>query len=199
MRQPLEDGQVIIARAAASVRLPARFTLVGAMNPCPCGRAGDPAGRCVCAAADIVRYRARLSGPLVDRIDLHVPVKAVPVRQLAGRAERESSADGRARVERARARQRQRFAASSITPTNGRAPPRVVRAAATVDADARELLADAAERFGLSARAYHRVLRVARTIADLADEDRTRAAHVAEALRFRAINQRDGEEIALNS
>jgi len=199
MRQPLEDGQVIIARAAASVRLPARFTLVGAMNPCPCGRAGDPAGRCVCAAADIVRYRARLSGPLVDRIDLHVPVKAVPVRQLAGRAERESSADGRARVERARARQRERFAASSITPTNGRAPPRVVRAAATVDADARELLADAAERFGLSARAYHRVLRVARTIADLADEDRTRAAHVAEALRFRAINQRDGEEIALNS
>src|SRR5207302_6643685 len=93
MRQPLEDGHVVIARAAGSVRYPARFTLVGAMNPCPCGRAGDPSQRCTCAAADVLRYRARLSGPLIDRIDLNVTVKAVPIRQLAARDEHEGTAE----------------------------------------------------------------------------------------------------------
>src|SRR5205085_4301112 len=119
MRQPLEDGHVVIARAAGSVRYPARFTLVGAMNPCPCGRAGDPSLRCVCAAAEIVRYRARLSGPLVDRIDLHVTVKAVPVRQLAARDEAECSARVRERVERARAKQRARYVALGLPQANG--------------------------------------------------------------------------------
>jgi magnesium chelatase family protein len=185
MRQPLEDGHVVIARAAGSVRYPACFTLVGAMNPCPCGRAGDPRQRCTCAAADVQRYRSRLSGPLVDRIDLNVTVKAVPLRQLAARDERECSADVRARVDRARARQRERYGAVAWTHTNGRAPGRWLQTSMPIDADARELLATAAERVGLSARGFHRVLRVARTIADLDGSDRVRREHVAEALQFR--------------
>jgi len=199
MRQPLEDGHVVIARAAGSVRYPARFTLVGAMNPCPCGRAGDPAQRCTCAAAEVLRYRARLSGPLVDRIDLNVTVKAVPVRQLAAADENESSARARLRVERARAMQRARYQPLGWPQANGRAPGRWLQSATPIDADARELLASAAERLGLSARAFHRVLRVARTIADLADDEIVRSAHVAEAVRFRAMTRREHDEPAARS
>lgn len=194
MRQPLEDGHVVIARAAGSVRYPARFTLVGAMNPCPCGRAGDPSQRCLCGAADVLRYRARLSGPLVDRIDLNVTVKAVPIRQLAVRDEREGSDAVRMRVERARQRQRTRYASLGWSHANGRAPGRWLQTSSPIDADAREFLASAAERFAVSARAFHRVLRVARTIADLDDDDVTRVAHVAEALRFRPIGAREQSE-----
>ena len=196
MRQPLEDGHVVIARASGSVRYPSRFTLVGAMNPCPCGRAGDPSQRCLCGSADIVRYRARLSGPLVDRIDLHVTVRAVPLRQLAARDEREGSEVVRARVERARQRQRERYAQLGWSHANGRAPGRWLQTSAPIDADAREFLATAAERLGLSARAFHRVLRVARTIADLDDDNVTRIAHVAEALRFRPVAAREVDEPA---
>jgi magnesium chelatase family protein len=199
MRQPLEDGHVVIARAAGSVRYPARFTLVGAMNPCPCGRAGDPSQRCTCAASDVVRYRARLSGPLIDRIDLNVTVKAVPVRHLAARDEREGTADARARVERARARQRQRYTPLGWPPANGRAPGRWLQTSTLIDADARELLATAAERLGLSARSFHRVLRVARTIADLDEDEVTRSAHIAEALRFRPVSARDLDEASAKS
>ena len=195
MRQPLEDGHVVVARAAGSVRFPARFTLVGAMNPCPCGRAGDPAGQCVCAAGDIVRYRARLSGPLVDRIDLHVPVRAVPVRDLASAAERECSAAVRARVERARDRQRSRQRMSNGSRAAAHPHRRPATAEAQATADARELLAEATERMGLSARAYHRVLRVARTIADLTEDEATDSVHVAEALRFRPVSARDGDHV----
>ena len=191
MRQPLEDGHVTIARAAGSVRFPARFTLVGAMNPCPCGRAGDPGQRCICAAAEVVRYRSRLSGPLIDRIDLNVSVRAVPVRQLAAREERQGTMEVRERVERARQRQRARYAPLGWAPVNGRAPGRWLQTSTPVDVDARELLATAAERLHLSARAFHRVLRVARTIADLDDDQVTRASHIAEALQFRAMSVRD--------
>ena len=191
MRQPLEDGHVVIARAAGSVRYPARFTLVGAMNPCPCGRAGDPSQRCTCAASDVVRYRARLSGPLIDRIDLNVTVKAVPVRQLADRDEREGTFAARARVERARARQRARYTPMGWSHANGRAPGRWLQTATPIEPEARELLATAAERLGLSARAFHRVLRVARTIADLEEDDVIRPEHIAEAVRFRPMSPRE--------
>jgi magnesium chelatase family protein len=186
LRQPLEDGHVVLARAAGSVRFPARFTLVGAMNPCPCGRAGDPAGRCICAAGDVLRYRSRLSGPMADRIDLHVVVSAVPVRDLAAREDAERSCVVRERVERARAAQRARYAALGV-PCNGRVPGRWLERHTPVEPPARERLAAAAERLGLSARAYYRVLRVARTIADLDGDVAVGVASVAEALRYRPL------------
>ena len=190
LRQPMEDGRVVVARAAASVTFPARFTLVGAMNPCPCGHAGDAAKPCVCAAADVARYRARLSGPLADRIDMHVHVGAVPLRALGGAAAGEPSAAVRERVERARAAQRARFAALGLRGVrcNAHAPGRWLDTRTPVDRAARELLGAAAERLALSARGYHRVLKVARTVADLEGAETVTPASVAEALRYRPAN-----------
>jgi magnesium chelatase family protein len=185
MRQPLEDGHVTIVRAAASVRFPAQFTLIGAMNPCPCGFAGDASGRCVCPPGDVLRYRGRLSGPLADRIDLHVGVAALPLHQLANARERESSAAVRARVEAARARQRHRYARLTGNIWNGSVPGRWLDRQGGLSVPARELLVTASERMGLSARSYHRTLRVARTIADLDGVPGIESAHVAEALRYR--------------
>ena len=183
LRQPMEDGTVSIARANASLRFPARFALVAAMNPCPCGHAGDPAHQCACAAAEVLRYRGRLSGPLADRIDLHVAVPAVSLARLACREPGERSAAIRERVEHARRRQRTRY--GTDTACNARAPGRWLDAHAGVDADARSLLESAAERLHLSARAFHRVLRVARTIADLEGSAGVASVHLAEALGYR--------------
>ena len=191
LRQPLEDGHVVIARASGSVRFPARFTLIGAMNPCPCGFAGDATGRCACAPNDIIRYRSRISGPLADRIDLHVHVGAVPVRLFGNRGPRDDSPTVRARVCSARSRQRERYASLDSTLNNGRAAGRWLESHTPIESDAREALAAAAERMGLSARSYHRMLRVARTIADLDCDDVVRATHVTEALRFRPVTTRD--------
>jgi magnesium chelatase family protein len=187
LRQPMEDGRVVVARAAASVTFPARFTLVGAMNPCPCGHAGDAARACVCAAADVARYRARLSGPLADRIDMHVTVGAVPLRTLGAAGAGESSAAVRQRVERARAAQRARYAAAGLRSVrcNAHAPGRWLDTRTPVDRAARELLGAAAERLALSARGYHRVLKVARTVADLEGAESVTTPCVAEALRYR--------------
>jgi magnesium chelatase family protein len=185
LRQPLEDGRVVVARAAASVAFPARFTLVGATNPCPCGHAGDPAHACTCTAADVARYRARLSGPLADRIDMHVAVGPVPVRTLGAVAGGEPSSAMRERVQQARERQSLRFAALAGVRCNAHVAGRWLDTRTPVDAAARELLAAAAERLGLSARGYHRVLKVARTIADLDGDERLSAPAVAEAIRYR--------------
>lgn len=187
MRQPLEDGYVTIVRAAASIRFPARFTLVGAMNPCPCGFAGDGSDRCVCPTTDIIRYRSRLSGPLADRIDLHVSVAALPIRQLSSASPRECSAVVRTRVEAARAAQRRRYARHTGDVANGSVPGRWLDRHGRLAPDARELLAAAAERMRVSARSYHRVLRVARTIADLDNATEIARQHIAEALRYRSI------------
>ncbi len=188
LRQPMEDGSVTIARAAGTVEFPARFALVGAMNPCPCGQAGDPTRRCTCAAGEILRYRARLSGPMADRIDLHVHVGRIPMAQLAGRREaRESSASVRERVERARELQRGRFARVAGVSCNAHAPARWSGQWLGADTAALRLVAEAVETLGLTARAYHRVLRVARTIADLDGERALRDAHVAEALAYRPV------------
>jgi magnesium chelatase family protein len=186
MRQPLEDGHVTIVRAAASIRFPAQFTLIGAMNPCPCGYAGDESGRCVCSSADVARYRGRLSGPLADRIDLHVIVSSFPLDQLGLARDREDSATVRARVESARGIQRKRYARMRGDIWNGSVPGRWLDRNGGLTGDARALLVTAADRFAISARGYHRMLRVARTIADLDGSTSILATHIGEAVRFRA-------------
>ena len=183
LRQPMEDGHVVIARAQASVLFPARFALAAAMNPCPCGHAGDPSHPCVCAAADVLRYRSRLSGPLADRIDLHVMVPPVRLGELANSARGERSATVRERVEHARMRQRARYVDERSC--NARAPGRWLESHGGLQASARTLLTSAGERLHLSARAFHRVLRVARTIADLESSSTIESTHVAESLGYR--------------
>jgi magnesium chelatase family protein len=182
LRQPMEDGSVTIARALASLRFPARFALAAAMNPCPCGHAGDPSHPCICPVADVLRYRSRLSGPLADRIDMHITVPPVALTQLGTRERGEPSSIIRARVEQARVRQRARYGDAGC---NARAPGRWLETHGAIEPAARQLLTSAGERLHLSARAFHRVLRVARTIADLDGELPVLAAHVAEALGYR--------------
>ena len=165
------------------------------MNPCPCGRAGDPRGGCACAASEIAHHQARLSGPLADRIDMQVRLSAVPVRELGRVSGGETSALVRARVERARERQRARYRGVSRARCNAHASGRWLDTRTPVDSDARDLLAAAAERSGLSARAYHRVLKVARTIADLDDATSVAWTHVAEALRYRPLATRTMENL----
>ncbi|MDF1504284.1 YifB family Mg chelatase-like AAA ATPase [Roseisolibacter sp. H3M3-2] len=194
LREPLEDGRVLIARTTATVTLPARFALVGATNPCPCGHAGEEDGRCVCVPADVERYAARLSGPLADRIDLHVRVAAVAPRDLASVGDDPSasgSAAVRRRVEEARARQRAR--APGDAAGNARRTGAWLEREARLHPEARGLLVRAAERLGLSARGFYRVLRVARTVADLDAMPDVGPVHVAESLRFRPASPRKAE------
>jgi magnesium chelatase family protein len=184
LRQPLEEGRVIIARANASVSFPARFTLVGAMNPCPCGYSGDPAHACVCASADVARYRSRLSGPLADRIDMHVAVGAVAIPLLARQGGERSTAV-RARVEAARAAQRERYRTVRGVDCNAHVSGRWLDAHGAITDAAAPMLIAAANRLALSARGYHRVLKVARTIADLDGAGCIGEQQLAEALRYR--------------
>jgi magnesium chelatase family protein len=185
LRQPLEDGRVVIARAAISVAFPARFSLIAAMNPCPCGNAGEPTRVCSCTEPEIARYRSRLSGPLADRIDMHVTLGAVSSLSLQQPSDGESSATIRARVEASRVVQRRRFAAIPSVGCNAHASGRWLLSKGSIARDARAMLATAMESLKLSARGYHRVLRVARTIADLEGAQPVSTAHVAEALRYR--------------
>jgi len=184
LRQPMEERRVVISRAHGTVAFPAAFLLVAAMNPCPCGFFGDARRSCTCAASEVRRYRQRISGPLLDRIDLHVEVPALPTSELRAAPESESSAAVRARVDRARARQRARFEGRAFA-VNARMTARDARKHCALDDPSQRLLDAAAVRFALSARAYGRILKIARTIADLGEEDAIRAAHVAEAIQYR--------------
>jgi magnesium chelatase family protein len=184
LRQPLEEGFVTIARAARSAVFPARFVLVGAMNPCPCGFAGDALRPCRCTPVQIATYRARLSGPLRDRLDLTVEVPALPPSGLGAAPGGEASAAVRARVVVARDRQRERYAGAGIR-TNAELTPRLTAMHCGLDAAGIRLLNAASNRMALSARGYDRVRKVARTVADLAASEVIQADHLAEALQFR--------------
>jgi magnesium chelatase family protein len=184
LRQPLEDKVVTIARAQGTITYPASFMLVAAMNPCPCGFYGDPVKDCSCSASAIVRYQKRISGPLLDRIDIHVEVPRVDYEKLADKRSVESSAMIRGRVQAARERQLQRFTATKLT-CNAEMGPSEVRDFCTAESAAEKLLKSAMQQLHLSARAFHRVLKLARTIADLAGSEIIATNHIAEAVQYR--------------
>ncbi|WP_408998345.1 YifB family Mg chelatase-like AAA ATPase [Syntrophus buswellii] len=187
LRQPLENGSVTVTRASMTASFPARFMLVAAMNPCPCGYHGDPGRTCRCSPRQIRQYQARLSGPLLDRIDIHVLVSSVKYRELTGPYNGESSKVIAERVLRARKRQQERMAGSR-TPCNARLPDRKIHDFCALDEDSHRLLEMAMERLGLSARAFTRILKVSRTIADLEECDAIATRHVAEAIQYRSLD-----------
>ena len=191
LRQPMEDGQVTVSRVSGSAVFPSRFMLVAAMNPCPCGYYGHPTHPCTCPPSAIARYQQRISGPLLDRIDLQVEVAPVSYDELSGEAQGEASAPIRARVEAARKIQRARYAAMGLEGVycNAQLPAGALRKVCLLEPEASALMRGAFSRMGLSARAYDRVLKVARTIADLAGAKRISAAHLAEALQYRSLDR----------
>jgi magnesium chelatase family protein len=191
LRQPLEDGRVVVTRMAGSVDFPARFTLVAAANPCPCGYAGDAVRRCTCPDQRLAAYRGKLSGPLLDRVDLRLTVPRLTKQELLGQVAGESSASVRERVERARARQRRRFASMGFH-CNAQLPGPLARRVIDLSGPAYDQLADAVDRHALTGRGYDRSLKVARTIADLAGEDIVSTEHVVEALAYRETEPTDG-------
>jgi magnesium chelatase family protein len=189
MRQPLEDGSVTIARAALSVTFPARFMLAAAMNPCPCGFFGDPTRQCNCTPAQIQRYVSKISGPLLDRMDIHIEVPAVKYKELRGESSAEDSATVRRRVVDARRRQAQRFAHEKRVYANAQMPPKLIRTHCAINADGEKLLETAITRLGLSARAHDRILKVSRTIADLDGSDSVQPRHLSEAIQYRTLDR----------
>ena len=184
LRQPLEDGEVILARSQLTLHFPSRFSLVAAMNPCPCGFYGDDQRECRCTGAMIQRYLGRVSGPLLDRIDIHVSVPTVPYRELRSRETSEASATMRERVVAAPARQTGRgFVNAAI-------PAKTLRKFCELDEAGERSLETAMRKLGLSARAHDRLLKVARTIADLDDSEYVKGKHIAEAVQYRSLDRK---------
>lgn len=188
LRQPLEDGDVTISRSAGKVTLPCAFMMVAAMNPCPCGYLGDTKHGCRCSPTQIQRYRARVSGPLLDRIDVHIEAPALSLAELRSETPGESSGAMRERVHAARARQHGRFSGTRVT-ANARMSHAQIRKHCAIDSTLGDLLQHAMEQLHLSARAYDRILKVARTIADLAGADRIESPHLLEAIQYRSLDR----------
>ena len=189
LRQPLEDGEVTISRAHIAVTFPARFMLVAALNPCPCGYRGDPKHECLCSRPTIERYWAKISGPLLDRIDIHVEVPSVDWRDLTGKEDGESSQQIRVRINRARNIQLDRLEKHRIF-SNAQMKASLIKKYCALDQGSLDFLEKVVERLGLSARAYHRVLKIARTIADLDESENIESNHVAEAVQYRSLDRR---------
>ena len=189
LRQPLEDGVVTITRSAMTVTYPARFMLVAAMNPCPCGHYGDQRGTCRCSPQQIRQYQGRISGPLLDRIDIHIEVPSIGYRELTGRYAGESSAAIKERIIQARELQKRRFT-DGRSPLNARMSQRDLKQHCRIDEESGRLIEMAMDKLGLSARAYTRILKVARTIADLAGRPAIESSHVAEAIQYRSLDRR---------
>ena len=188
LRQPLEDGQVTIARSSMTASYPARFMLVAAMNPCPCGYYGDRRRACRCTPQQIRQYQSRISGPLLDRIDIHVEVPSIRYRELAGKCGGEDSRTIRNRIIKARKVQQKRFAGLE-TPLNARMSDKQIKDHCALNEDSRNLIEMAMDKLGLSARAYVRILKVARTIADLEERNDINSSHVAEAIQYRNLDR----------
>lgn len=189
LRQPLEDGKITISRSAGTVSYPSNIMVVAAMNPCPCGYLGHPTRECVCTEAARRRYRDKVSGPILDRIDIHIEVEPVDYDRLSSKTKEESSASIRERVNRAREIQRKRFAGTEIT-CNAKMTPRMTREFCILSPDAENLLKLSFEKLGLSARAYDKILRIARTIADLDESENIEAAHIAQAVQYRSLDRK---------
>ena len=188
MRQPLEDASVTISRSAGKATLPCSFVLIAAMNPCPCGYLGDPRHECRCSPAQIQRYRSRISGPLLDRIDIHIEAPALSIAELRNESPGESSAGIRARVQAARDRQHARFKGTPAT-SNARMSHAQIREYCAIDSTLGDLLQHAMEELSLSARAYDRILKVSRTIADLAGSGAIASNHLLEAIQYRSLDR----------
>jgi magnesium chelatase family protein len=189
MRQPLEDCCVTIARAAVSVSFPSRFMLAAAMNPCPCGFFGDSTRECHCSPPQIQRYISKISGPLLDRIDIHIEVPAVKYKELRGVEEIESSAKVRQRVVLARQIQLDRYRGEKKIYANAQMPPRLIRQHCSISVEGEKLLETAIQRLGLSARAHDRILKVSRTIADLEGAPAIQPKHLSEAIQYRTLDR----------
>jgi len=189
LRQPLEDGTVTISRAVNTLSFPARFILIIAFNPCPCGYLGDMKHNCRCTPAQVQRYENRLSGPLLDRIDMHLEVPSVPYKEMSFAGSGESSAGIKSRVEQARAVQKKRFSKRRNIHCNGQMTPRDLKNFCRLDQKSEKLIENAVERLGLSARSYHRVLKIGRTIADLDNSETMQARHIAEAIQYRRLDR----------
>ena len=194
MRQPMEERKVTVSRARISLDFPANFMLIASMNPCPCGYYNHPDKECICAPGVVQRYLSKISGPLLDRIDLHVEVTPVSFDQMTGREESETSATVRDRVIQAREVQTKRFAAYDSVHSNALMPSQMVKEVCDINPAGRALLKTAMEKLGLSARAYDRILKVARTIADLAGTEEIQIHHLAEAIQYRSLDRENWAE-----
>jgi magnesium chelatase family protein len=190
MRQPLEDGKLTIARAAMALEFPARFMLIAAMNPCPCGFSTDTSRKCECYPPQIRRYLMRISGPLLDRIDIHIEVPRLKEPEMMGQPLGETSAQIRERVLQARLIQQERFHAVPEVQVNAHMHPRQLRQHCRVREDVRDLLRTAIQQLNLSARAYDRILKLSRTIADLEGNESIELHHAAEAIQYRTMDRR---------